>query len=353
MRTEQLVESMEEDGIDLFLVSRPTSIYYFTGTSAAEILVVSKEGEPLLLCPSYNVPKAAEQASQCRVCLFSEGGLVREIMDRTGVEHLRIGYDDLPLSTYLALRNGLEGADFKEASQLVWAMRSVKDVDEQRLIRRAAEISDAGMEAAKECLVDGIRENEVAAEAMHAMLKEGAEWSAFNMTVASGPRSAYPVGRVTDREIRRGEFVMIDMGALYHAYTSDITRTFIIGEPAEEQKRIYESVLEASKVVFDHFRAGNKTNDVDGVARRSITNNGYGRYFVHSLGHGIGLDNHEHPRLSQDSTDILQIGNVVSCEPGIYLPRLGGVRIEDTILVTRSDPERLTKFPKELDAMTA
>lgn len=212
-------------------------------------------------------------------------------------------------------------------------------------------MADVGMEAIREHLGEGMREYEVAAEATYAMMWNGAEGIAFTTIVASGPRSAYPHASVTDRRIRKGDFVTIDMGATYKEYRSDITRTFIVGEPTEEQAKIYEAVLRANQTVLPEIKDGASGREVDGVARAVIEEAGYGEYFVHSLGHGVGLEVHEPPSLSKTSEDTLETGNVVTDEPGIYIPGFGGVRIEDTVLVTGSGPVRLTRFDKGLDAM--
>jgi len=227
----------------------------------------------------------------------------------------------------------------------------VKDASEQKFMKRAGELSDIGMEAIRDFLAEGVREHEVAAAAANAMRMEGADDISFPFIVASGPRSAYPHAGVSERKIRRGDLVTIDMGATYRRYCSDITRTFIVGSPSEKQRTIYETVLEANRAALPEIRESAKGIDVDRIARDIITNAGYGEDFIHGLGHGVGLEVHEPPSLSKRSGDTLAVGNVVSNEPGIYIKGFGGVRIEDTVLVTSSGPERLTNFDTGLDAM--
>jgi Xaa-Pro aminopeptidase len=183
------------------------------------------------------------------------------------------------------------------------------------------------------------------------MRRDGAEDIAFPFIVASGPRSSYPHAGVSERKIRRGDFVTIDIGATYNGYKSDITRTFIVGSPTLKQRRIYEAVLEANEAALPEIREGSKGINVDCIAREIIKKAGHGEDFIHSLGHGVGLEVHEPPSLSKRSKDVLVPGNVVSNEPGIYLKGFGGVRIEDTVLVTASGPEQLINFEKGLDAM--
>ncbi|UCH57322.1 MAG: M24 family metallopeptidase, partial [Candidatus Bathyarchaeota archaeon] len=225
------------------------------------------------------------------------------------------------------------------------------DEEEQGLMKQAGELSDIGMEAVRECLRDGIREYEVAAEAAYAMRKEGAVDITFPFIVASGPRSAYPHAGVSGRKIRKGDFVTIDLGATCNGYLSDNTRTFIIGSPSERQRSVYETVLEANEAALPEIRDGAEGVNVDRIARDIIESAGYGDAFIHGLGHGLGLEVHEPPSLSKRSKDTLRDGNVVSDEPGIYVKGFEGVRIEDTVLVSASGPKRLTKYDKDLDVM--
>jgi Xaa-Pro aminopeptidase len=180
------------------------------------------------------------------------------------------------------------------------------------------------------------------------MRKLGSEGVAFNTQVASGTRSAFPHGGCTNRKIRKGEFVVIDLGAKYNNYCADLTRTFIIEKPSPKQKRIYEVVLEAQRKALETIRAEVKASDVDAAARKVIEDAGFGKYFVHGLGHGVGLDVHEAPSLNPEGKETLKVGNVVTDEPGIYIAGYGGVRIEDTILVHKDKAERLTKADYEL-----
>jgi Xaa-Pro dipeptidase len=227
----------------------------------------------------------------------------------------------------------------------------VKDPTELASIRKAAELTDAGVKAALSAIEVGVREYEVAAEMEYAMRKLGSEGVAFDTIVASGARSAFPHGAhsgCTDQKIRKGEFIVIDVGARYNNYRADLTRTFMIGTPSPKQKRIYEVVREAHQKAFEKIKAGVRTRDVDAAARKVIEKAGFGKYFVHGLGHGVGLDIHEAPSLNPESKERLKVGNVVTDEPGIYIVNYGGVRIEDTVLVHKDQAEKLTKATYEL-----
>jgi len=352
VRIEKLTESLKEAEFDAYLVTRSPNVFYYTGSISGGNLIISPDTEPLLLTGRLNLSCALDQAKGCEVKPYTRKNMVDKIVDKLNEFNPQtIGFDELSLKLYQDLGERLEGLELKAESDLVRNMRMVKDAEEVELMRRAGELADIGMEAIKNCLREGIRENEVAAEAAYAMRKGGADALAFPFIVVSGPRSAYPHGGVTDKKIRKGELVTVDMGASYREYRTDITRTFVVGPPSERQREIYETVLAANLAAHTKIRGGVAGADVHKVAASVIEKAGYGKYFIHGLGHGVGLEVHEGPSLGETSEDTLSVGNVVTNEPGIYIHGYGGVRIEDTLLVTDSEPERLTKTPKDLDAM--
>jgi Xaa-Pro dipeptidase len=227
-------------------------------------------------------------------------------------------------------------------------LRKVKDEEEIEFMRKAAEATSEGMRVAPETLTAGIREYEVAAEIEYAMRKHGCGGTAFETIVASGVSSAFPHGGCSDKKIMEGDLVVVDVGATYKSYHSDMTRTFVAGKPSEKQENIYQIVKSAQDKAFEAVKPNAKASDVDFAARKAIVDAGYGDAFVHSLGHGVGLDIHEPPTLSPDSKDVLSVGNVVTVEPGVYLVGYGGIRIEDTVLVHENGGEKLTKGPYTL-----
>jgi len=352
MRTERILESLEEAGLDAYMVTREPNVFYFTGTISGGALLLSQGTEPTLLAPSLNISIARDQAKGCEVKPYERNTLLDRVKEAwKGAEFETIGFDEMALNLHKDLREAFPGTELKEAQELVWRMRRVKDEGELKLIARACELADMGMQAIREKLREGVREYELAAEAAYTMMRNGAEGYAFDFIVASGPRSAYPHSGVTDRKIKRGDLVTVDMGATYMGYRSDLTRTFVLGPPTEKQAEIYETVLEANEAAFPEMKAGAKGGDVDGVARRIIEDAGYGEYFIHSLGHGVGLEVHEPPSLRKDGEDVLEAGNVVSNEPGVYIHGYGGVRTEDTVLVSGGGPVSLTRFPKGLESV--
>jgi len=351
-RIEGLIESCERKGLDAFIVSREPNIFYYAGTISGGFLILSPDEEPTLLVPSLNHSIAEDQAEDVEVKSFSR----RNFFDLlTGIcnksKPSTIGFDELSLGLYQKLEKKLENVELKSESAIIWDMRKVKDKNETRLMEKAANLSDIGMEAIRQFLKEGAREFEVAAEATYAIRRDGAEDISFPFIVASGPRSAYPHAGVTDRKLRKGDFVTIDMGARYNNYCADLTRTFMVGSPSKKKRLIYETVLEAQAEAFSGILENAKGSEIDKIARTIIEERGYGKFFIHSLGHGVGLEVHEPPSLSEKSEDILVAGNTVTDEPGIYIPKFGGVRIEDMVLVTDSIPKRQTNFDRDLDAI--
>ncbi len=224
----------------------------------------------------------------------------------------------------------------------------MKDEGEVALIRYATRITDKVFRKILSLVRPGVRECDIAAEISYWHRKYGAECDAFDPIVASGERGALPHARASEKIIRRGEMVILDFGCCYRGYHSDLTRTVSVGKPSAEMKKVYRIVYDAQMKAIDAVHSGVSARSVDAVARKHIRQNGYGRYFIHSLGHGLGIHVHEPLRLSVLSKSILQTGNVMTIEPGIYIPGCGGVRIEDDIVVKENGCEVLTKSPKEL-----
>ena len=228
-------------------------------------------------------------------------------------------------------------------------LRKVKDKQEVECIRKAAELTSKGMKTAIEVVRPGLREYEVAAEAEYKMRKSGSGMLAFDTIIAGGSRSAFPHARCSDYKIKEGDLVVIDLGASFRHYRADMTRTVVAGKPSPKQEKIYRIVKDAQEKAFQSVKPKVKCVDIDMVARKHIEKERYAEYFVHGLGHGVGLETHEDPRLNSESKDVLELGNVVTVEPGIYIAGFGGVRIEDTVVVGENKGERLTKGAYKLE----
>jgi Xaa-Pro aminopeptidase len=262
---------------------------------------------------------------------------------RIGFESNHISVDDMK-----ALKKLLPGRHFVPATSILETITSVKDNNEVELIRSAAKITDRVFKKILGILRPGLCEYDISAEISYWHKKYGAECDAFEPIVASGSQGALPHARASGKIIKRGEMVVLDFGCRYRGYYSDMTRTVSVGKPSTEMKRVYQIVLDAQLKAIDSIRSGVKAYSVDRVARNHIKECGYGRYFIHSLGHGLGIQIHEPLRLSLLSKAVLEKGNVVTVEPGIYIPGYGGVRIEDDVVVEDHGCSLLTTSPKEL-----
>ena len=349
MRVEALRESMVQSNIDGFVISNRKNIFYLTGfmdiAGAALHLLVPLDGDATLLTKPLSFTAASESARNCDVQAI---GIKEKMVDRLLLEMRthrisRLCFDDLAISTYVALGRSLSEASLTQRQELIWALRRTKDECEIMSIREAAKLADVGVETGIEAIKPGVREYEVAAELEYAMRIRGSKGTAFETVIASGSRSALPHGICGDRVIREGDLVVLDLGAIYGEYRSDITRTVVAGTPSPKQLRMLHIVAETQDTAFSQIHAGRPTRDVDAVARGILAGEGYDRYFIHGLGHGVGLDIHEPPTLSPQSREVLEPGNVVTVEPGIYIADFGGVRIEDTICVNEATGEKLTK----------
>ncbi len=343
--------AFEKSNFDGYLVFNPSNLIYFTGVPGTTALLIPKDGEPRLYVYSVNYEQAKQEAKDFNVELI---GLSENLMEKIakhaqqfGISNLAI--DSLGMEGWRKLAKPARGKiKLKMKPNFVSQLRAIKDETETMLIRKACELTSLGTKIAYEVISAGMKEYEVAAEIEYAMRKHGSYGTAFDTAVSSGPASAFPHGGCSDREIRSGEFVVLDFGAVYKNYHSDLTRTLVAGKPSEKQQKLFDIVMNAHQGAFEAMKPNFSTKDVDAVARRIIAEAGYDGKFVHGLGHGVGLDIHEPPTLNMISKEKLQAGNIVTDEPGIYLVGYGGVRIEDTVLVTKAGAEKLTVGPYSL-----
>ncbi len=246
-------------------------------------------------------------------------------------------------SAYLRLRRLLRGCRLRSVTSLLEKIRAVKDPFEVRKIKRSIGVLNRGFRAALDEIRPGRRERDVSLDLEFLMKRAGAEGLAFDTIVASGPRSALPHGKASERRIKKGEFVIVDMGVIVGGYNSDKTRTFITGRPTKRQREVYNTVRDAHDIAIEKVRPGIEAKEVDRAARDYIERAGFGKYFGHGTGHGVGLDIHEGPVIGPRSSEILKEGMVFTIEPGIYIPGWGGVRIEDMVVVTGKGCRVLTE----------
>jgi Xaa-Pro aminopeptidase len=351
VRVERTREQLLERELDALIVNGKANLRYlsgFTGTSG--IALIAADGPPRFFTDfRYQEQSAVEvDAAFDRVIVDGEplDGLTAALHGG------RVGFDDA--TTSVAERARLEerapaGCELVAAGGVIERLRSVKDAEEIERIAAAAALVDGIYEWLVERGFAGRKEREVAIELEHEMRMRGASGPSFDSIVASGPHAASPHAHAADTPIMPGTLVTVDIGALLDGYCSDCTRTFAIGEPTAQAREIYELVLAAQVAGLESLAPGLSGVAVDAKARVVIDDAGYGQYFGHGLGHGVGLEIHEPPRLSRHaSKDPLQAGNVVTVEPGIYLPGTLGVRIDDLAVLTDDGATRLSLFTKEL-----
>ena len=337
--------AFKNDKFDGFLVFNSINLTWLTDFSGASALLISRNGEIFVYVYGVNYSHAKEELSDFKIELIKHREeFMTEIAKKTSALKItRLATDAMNAENWRALSKCLgDKKKLELESGYIRDLRKVKDEREIKLLRKAGELTKEGTRVAQETIAVGLKEYEVAAEIEYAMRKLGSSGTAFETIVASGLCSAFPHGGCSDRRIREGDLVVVDVGATYKHYHSDMTRTFVAGTPTEKQKKLHQIVLNARERAIGFLKPNLNAKDVDAVARGIIDNAGYGKNFVHSLGHGVGLEVHEPPTLGPDSKDVLAIGNVVTVEPGIYLVGYGGIRIEDTFLVQKNGVEKLT-----------
>jgi Xaa-Pro aminopeptidase len=349
-RLERLYTKLKSSGLDAFLVTVLPHIRYLSHFSGSNALCLITQDRKVFLTDGRYREQAQQEVVGFRI-VVSQKNLLEEISRRKLLLSLRrIGIDanSVTISQWKNLKKLFPRVKFVPSTSIIEELVAVKDETEIGAMREAVRITDRVFHAVLERIKAGVRELDIAAEISYLHRKFGAEADAFEPIVASGKRGALPHARASAKEIRRGELVTLDFGCRVNGYHSDLTRTVAVGKPGREEKKIYHVVLEAQKRGIEAAVAGAKVKRVDRSARRYIKEQGYGKFFNHSLGHGLGLQVHEMPRVSGASKETLLAGNVITIEPGIYVPGVGGVRIEDDVVVRNGSCEVLNTSPKEL-----
>lgn len=334
--------------VDGALIVSPESRRYFTGFNASDgFLFITKSGSVFLTDSRY-IEAAKNKIICCEV--EEQKGKLMDYAKRFSCKVLAVEADRLTVTQLKNLRKALHGIKLTTVStdKIIDSFRAVKNEAEIENICKAQRIAEAAFDHILGFIKVGVTEKEVALELDHYMLSHGADGLSFETIAISGANTSKPHGVPTDKKIEHGDFVTMDYGAVVNGYHSDMTRTVAVGAASDEQKKIYKIVFEAQLAVLRVLKNGVKCSDADKAARDVITEAGYGEYFRHSTGHGVGIEIHEKPFVSPKSTAMLRSGNVVTDEPGIYIPGKFGVRIEDMALITENGCKNLTKAPKEL-----
>jgi Xaa-Pro aminopeptidase len=345
-RADRLAKLVSEQGLERLLVTNLVNVRYLTGFSGTNGACICGPRDRAFLTDFRYIERAASEIGGWELLAVSDEwttGLAARLSGRCGFEDQHLSVRALGELTEKAP----EGAELVPAGGLPEKLRRVKDNDELKAISEAANLADEVYKWTIEQGLGGKTEIEVARTTQARMRELGAEPS-FPPIVAAGSNGAMPHAEAGEREIKSGDMVVIDMGAQLNGYCSDCTRTYAVGTPSSEAREIYELVQKAQAVGLDAVAAGKDAKEVDAAARKVIADANHGDHFGHGLGHGVGLEVHEAPRLSQRSDDLLESGEVVTVEPGVYVPAQLGVRIEDLVVVTNEGHENLSGLPKDL-----
>ncbi|MGA7160336.1 MAG: aminopeptidase P family protein [Bacteroidota bacterium] len=349
-RIRLLRDVLERKHCDAFITSFIPHLRYLTGFSGSNGLCIVTHAKVFFLT-DFRYKEQIRNEVACSRSFITSGELVEKASEEKllgGCKRVGVEQDYLQIAQHRGLKRNFHAVRFVPTSELVESLASVKRGAEILLIAKAVAITDSVFEELLKIVRAGISELDVSAEISYLHKKHGAENDSFEPIVVSGPRGSLPHGRPSSKKVKKGELVTLDLGCFYKGYCSDLTRTVAVGKPSDEARKVYGIVLQAQQRAIDSARSGVKAKNIDGVARGFISSKGYGKYFGHGLGHGIGLQIHEFPRISARSMHTLQSGNVVTVEPGIYLPQKFGIRIEDDIVIRDGTCDVLTRASKAL-----
>ena len=349
-RLGKLRGALAAEELDAMIITQPENRRYVSGfTGSRALLVISVEHALLATDFRYyeQVAKEAPDFSLTKIESDEVAPLLNEMVQ--GIEAKRVGFEcqHVTVDTHQQWADAADGFELVPTRGIVESIRSTKDEGELAAIRRAVALSDGAVHHIKGMIHPGMTEKEIAWEMESYMRTHGADQLAFPIIAASGPNGAMPHAVTSDRIVAAGEPIVMDLGARVDGYNSDLTRTICIGEAGEKFRKVYDIVLKAQLAAEEAIRPGMLGKEADAVAREVITEAGYGEYFGHGLGHGVGLAVHEKPTAGKASEDVLLPGSVVTVEPGIYIPGWGGVRIEDMVLVTDDGVEVLSQATKD------
>lgn len=341
---------LAEKNLDGVIVTKYVNLHYFSGFRGDDTTLVITKDRALLVTDNRYTEQAQKQAPLFEVVEHKHGLLQKtaELVKKLGCRNVGFEGNAIIYDVYAGLASLLDGVEFKTPLNLD-ALRQIKDEEEIGYIRKACVIADKAFEDIVKFIKPGMTEIAVAARLEQVMREAGSEKPSFDTIVASGLRGSMPHGTATEKCIEEGDFVTMDYGAKYEGYCSDITRTVCVGHASDRQREVYNAVLGTQNMVLDAIAPGKSGKEIDAASREFLKKYDLAQYFGHGLGHSLGLEIHEEPRLSPSSTcEHLQPGMLITDEPGVYLPGWGGLRIEDTVLVTKTGSERLTKSNKEL-----
>lgn len=347
-RVEAFLAKMDDQGLDGIIINNLKNVYYLTGFWGSNGTVFISRDRQVLVTDSRYIVAAKQEVTGFEIRADrDELGLISGLVKDAGLK--RIGFEDEISVAYFKRMEGLfAGLELVPVTNFVQELRMFKDADEIAVIRKACSISDQAFADALDFIKPGKTEIEIANFLDFRMRELGAAGLSFDTILASGVNSSKPHAHPMHKPVELGEAITMDFGCLYDHYVSDMTRTIYLGHVSDEEQEIYNTVLKANQALIDQAKDGLGFREFDKIPRDIIIEAGYGDYFTHGIGHGIGLDIHEDPYFSQTSKEVIKAGMVLTDEPGIYLDEKYGVRIEDDILITETGCELLTLAPKEL-----
>ncbi|ALC84724.1 metallopeptidase [Bacillus sp. FJAT-22090] len=358
-QVERIQSFLKSNNIDAAFITTPDNVFYFTGfrSNPHERLLgvlIFKDAAPFIICPQMEVPDALATGWTGDIVGHQDTEnawdiVVQTIQNKVGViNSLAIEKAHLTVERQEAILERIPAIQISRIDEAINKLRVIKTEDELVNMRKAAELADFAIEVGCKEIAEGKTELEILNAIENAVKEKGGYQMSFDTMVLSGPKTASPHGNPGDRKIQKGDFILFDLGVVYNGYCSDITRTVAFGEPTEEKREVYETVRRAEEAAVNAVKPGVTAMELDKIARDVITDAGYGEYFTHRLGHGLGISVHEFPSITGVNEMKLETGMVFTIEPGIYHQDITGVRIEDDVVVTENGVEVLTKFPKEL-----
>ncbi len=354
-RIKKACDLLSELGADALLLLNESNMHYFCGFSPSEgAVLIFKKGNGVHIVDSRYTEAAESHAKETGLRVYEItskfSDTVKELCSKAGVKTIAFEDETISLKAYGAYK-AATGCEFLEIGDRLMKIRNVKDEKELKYMTKANSIAEQSLAELQNHIKPGKTEKELQAYFDYLMLQNGSEGVSFDTILLTGAHTSLPHGVPSDRVIQKGDFVLIDFGATYMGYHSDMTRTFAIGNATDEMKEAYDLVFRAQLAGIEALAPGRKCADVYKAAYNVLEEKQMGKYFRHSLGHGVGLDIHEGYNASPRSKDIFEFGNVTSIEPGIYLPNKFGIRIEDVCIVTESGNKNISEFPKEFTVL--
>lgn len=357
-KIQNLKDTLKENSIDLTLITDPENIFYFSEFLSHPYerffsLIVFSDSDPVIICPAMEVLDAKSSNFSYDVVGISDTDNTWEIVKNTvlsrtkNVSTIALEKNHLNLTRYESLVELFPTSEFTEVDTIINSLRLIKTEEELNYLRQASKIADLAIQVGCENLKEGISELELL-NIIESFVKSKGYSMSFKTIVLFGEKTASPHGIAGEKKLQKGDMVLFDLGVIVNGYCSDITRTFAFDSISDEKRQIYNTVLHSINHATSHVKPGVKAKELDYAARSIIEDAGYGKYFTHRVGHGLGISVHEFPSLHAENEMELLEGMVITIEPGIYIPNLTGVRIEDDVYITSNGAEILTKSPKEL-----